>query len=85
MTLEQAKRELRGLNENRGGAEVRRRIESLGQPHRNVLYYRYVKELSWKQVAEIMEYSTDHLRGYMNKRALEKYAEAAAVTSLSAS
>ena len=76
MTVEQAKWELRGLRAERETAEIRRRIESLGQPHRNVLYYRYVMDMSWKQIAEKMEYSTDHLRGYMKKRALEKYAEA---------
>ena len=77
MTVEEAKRELKHLRMVQDDDETARiRIRRLGQPYREVLIYRYECAMSWKQVADKMEYSTDHLRGYMNKKAIEKYAGA---------
>ncbi len=78
MDIDEAKRELAKLRndtEFSGAAAVRRKIESLGWPHREVLFYRYVRAMTWKQISDLMGYSADHLRGYMNRRATKAYAE----------
>ncbi len=79
MEINEARRELARLRNDpayEGAALARRKIEGLARPHRDVLLNRYVRAMSWKQISAVMGYSADHLRGYMNRRAVEAYAEA---------
>lgn len=75
MTVAEAKNELMHLRKTGVAAdEIVGKINRLEQPYRDMLVYRYTRALRWREVARIMEYSQDHLRGYMNKKAIEKYA-----------
>ncbi len=78
MTVYEAKQELLSLRAERCGCggSIAERIRAVGRPYSDMLFYRYVRAMTWREVARTMEYSSDHLRGYMNRRAIEKYASA---------
>lgn len=78
MTTERAKHELQQMRTGRSfnANKIMSKIKSVKQPYRDMLCYRYVQAMTWREIAEKMAYSQDHLRGYMNKRAVEKFAEA---------
>ncbi len=78
MKIEEAKQQLnqyRCDHSSENETEIISKIEKIEQPYRDILMYRYVLTMSWREITSKMVYSPDHLRGYMKKKALEKYAE----------
>lgn len=41
----------------------------------NILWYRYIELLEWPKVAEKIEYSEDHTKGYLHCKALQDFAK----------
>lgn len=52
---------------------VENKIEQLEQPHRSILYLKYIRGLRLPVVADALNYSIQHIKR-MSKDALEKYA-----------
>ena len=52
---------------------VENKIEQLEQPHRSILYLKYMRGLRLPVVADALNYSVQHIKR-MSKDALEKYA-----------
>ena len=51
-------------------------IDKMEEPRdRALLMYRYINAYSWENVAEEMNYSLDHTKGYAHKRALNKFSD----------
>lgn len=77
MKVEEAKKQLKQFRTCHSDGETIEfidKIQRIEQPYRDILTYRYALTMTWNEVTRIMIYSSDHLRGYMNKRAVEKYA-----------
>lgn len=52
---------------------VENKIEQLEQPHRSILYLKYIRGMRLPVIANALNYSTQHIKN-MSKDALEKYA-----------
>lgn len=52
---------------------VENKIEQLEQPHRSILYLKYIRGMRSPVIANALNYSTQHIKN-MSKDALEKYA-----------
>lgn len=50
------------------------KIDKMKYPHRDVLFYRYARSKSWREISKELGYDENYVRGELHGEALKKYA-----------